>query len=233
MSVVADVMTREVASCQPENSLSHAARLMWERGCGSVPVTDAGSQLLGIITDRDVAMGGLLRGAPLHDLDVGRSMQAEVHVCRDTDTLDVPQRIMRQHRVRRVPVVDGERRLVGLVSMTDLMRAVSGESTQARRRRQAEELVHTATAVSRPHDAPVPEWMPEVEAAPVKATRKRAPAKAAKTKAKGGKGGKSGKAKAGKAEASAAGQGETPKAAKGKASGALGRGLGDGPRKAR
>jgi len=74
------IMTREVASCRPDDTLNDAARIMWERDCGFVPVTaeDSGGRVVGIVTDRDLCMAAYTRGQRLADIRVGEVMSTGV-----------------------------------------------------------------------------------------------------------------------------------------------------------
>ena len=72
---VEDVMTKDVASCGPDDVLAVPARVMWEHDCGMVPVVDADKKVLGVLTDRDICMSALIEGKSLHDLlVVGRAL---------------------------------------------------------------------------------------------------------------------------------------------------------------
>jgi CBS domain-containing protein len=122
---VKDVMTREPVACRPDDTLSDAARIMWDHECGAVPVVDAHDRVIGVLTDRDVCMGGFLTGLPLHQLAVARSMSQRVISCGPEDTLDHAECLMREYRVRRLPVVGMQGRLLGMLSLTDLARVTA------------------------------------------------------------------------------------------------------------
>jgi CBS domain-containing protein len=116
---VEKVMSRDVATCSVDDTLSAPAQQMWDRVVGSVVVL-SGEQLAGIITDRDIAMGAQTRGRPLGELPVRTAMAGGVVTCGPDDRLgDVVKRMV-QRRVRRCPVVDGDGNLLGLLSLDDL-----------------------------------------------------------------------------------------------------------------
>lgn len=121
---VADLMTREVRSCRANDSVQSAARIMWENDCGAVPIVDGDERVIGMITDRDACMAAYTQGQPLWNIVISSAMSDQVHVVREADPIDVVETLMRNARVRRAPVVDGNGRLRGIVSMSDLARHV-------------------------------------------------------------------------------------------------------------
>jgi CBS-domain-containing membrane protein len=132
---VGEIMTEAVASCSPDEPLNAAAQQMWERDCGVVPVLVNG-ELAGIITDRDICMAAYTQGRPLASIAIKDVMARHVHACRRDDTLARAASLMADGQVRRLPVVDAENRLVGIVSMADIAR-----SAPVLGQREAAELV--------------------------------------------------------------------------------------------
>lgn len=122
---VKDVMVETVKCCAAGDTLNRAAQLMWENDCGCVPVVDGDSRVIGMLTDRDICMAAYTQGATLNGIQVSSVMSREVFTCRSRDTLLVAQRAMREHRVRRLPVTDREGKLVGILSLNDIARAVA------------------------------------------------------------------------------------------------------------
>jgi CBS domain-containing protein len=120
---VDQIMTRNVRTCRPGDTLSTAAQMMWEADCGCVPVVDeADARLVGIITDRDICMAGYTQGRPLSGIRVDSAMARQVHSCRPTDSLGEALNILRQRQIRRLPVVDNGDHLVGMLSLADAAR---------------------------------------------------------------------------------------------------------------
>jgi CBS domain-containing protein len=136
---VGEIMTDAVVFCLPDEPVNAAARQMWEHDCGAVPVV-AGGKLVGIVTDRDVCMAAYTQGRPLSEIVIKDAMARHVHACRPEDTLERAASLMADARVRRLPVVDAEQRLVGIVSVADIARTapVLGQ-------REAAELVFQLT----------------------------------------------------------------------------------------
>lgn len=144
---VNELMTREVDTCLSDSPLARAAQLMWEKDHGSVAVIDGQARPVGMITDRDVCMGAYTTGSSLWDVPVSRSMSHPVVVVGQDDDVEEAERLMREKMVRRLPVVDGDGKLVGILSLSDLARA---EPTDARQRTRFDhELVETYAALTR------------------------------------------------------------------------------------
>jgi len=120
-----DVMTRRVVACRADTDLAHVARLMWENDCGSVPVVDAEDRVVGLVTDRDLCMSAHFQGRALRELRAATCMAAELVTCKPSEPALAVAKRMGEKRVRRIPVCDGEGRLLGLVSVGDLYGAAA------------------------------------------------------------------------------------------------------------
>jgi CBS domain-containing protein len=143
---VQQLMTTPAHTCGPLDSLERAAQLLWEHDCGVLPVVDAEGRVDAVITDRDICMGAYTRGKRLADMKVADSMTRKVVSCRpDDDVGEVAQR-MATHAVRRLPVVDGDGRIRGILSLNDLARTGTRDKDTAR----AAERVLAAVSQSRP-----------------------------------------------------------------------------------
>lgn len=115
---IAEVMTRDVRICHPEDTVHDAARTMAELDIGVLPVGDT-DRLLGMITDRDIAVRAVAEGKG-PETSISEVMSPEILYCfEDEDTSEVA-RNMAEIKVRRLPVVDREKRLCGIVSIGDL-----------------------------------------------------------------------------------------------------------------
>ncbi len=122
---VEQLMTKNVATVGPEDTLERAAQLMWEQDCGCVPVVDDDHHILGMITDRDTCMAAYTRGGRLQDIRVGECMSRIVHAARPIESHSAVLERMRSAQVRRIPVVDTQDRLLGIVSINDLSLAAA------------------------------------------------------------------------------------------------------------
>jgi CBS domain-containing protein len=121
---VDSLMTRTVAACREDQPVSVAAKLMWDCDCGSVPVVDGEGRVIGMITDRDICMAAWMQNRPPSNIPVWEAMSREVYTCAPSETVAAAERLMCSRQVRRLPVVDEEHRLVGILSLADLVRQV-------------------------------------------------------------------------------------------------------------
>src|ERR1700704_5368823 len=117
---VSDIMTRDVHLLSPEQTIREAASIMADIDTGALPVGDD-DRLIGMITDRDIVVRAVAQGRSA-DTKVADVMSREVLYCFDTDNIDDVARNMGKARVRRLPVVNRDKRLVGIVSLGDLAR---------------------------------------------------------------------------------------------------------------
>jgi CBS domain-containing protein len=147
---IEDIMTRNVRGCSPEDSLGVAAQIMWENDCGAVPVIDSAGRIVGIITDRDICMASHLQGGTLRDSTVASCMARDVKCCAPTDTPATVQALMQQNKIRRVPVIDRERRLIGMIALSDLAYVMSTQQTLGGDGMTWTAIAHTLAAVSEP-----------------------------------------------------------------------------------
>ena len=117
---VSEVMTREVQTIRPDQSAQEAASFMLSADAGSIPVAE-GDRLIGMITDRDIAVRGVAKGhgpdTPVRDL-----MTDDLIVVRSDDDIEEAAEKMSGAQVRRLPVIDDQERLCGIISLGDLSR---------------------------------------------------------------------------------------------------------------
>jgi len=124
-------MTKEVRACRPSDSLNHAAQMLWENDIGTLPVVadDGSNRLVGILTDRDICMAAYTQGGSLCNLLVDLAMARSVKACTPMTTLEEAAHEMAEAQVRRLPVVDGSRQLLGMLSLSDLAREAARRSS--------------------------------------------------------------------------------------------------------
>jgi CBS domain-containing protein len=123
---VSDVMCSQVASVRVSDHASIAARLMWDCDCGVVPVVDEDGRAVGMLTDRDICMAALHQDRPPSSIAVWEAMSKGLYSCSPGDSLRDAGEVMRKNQIRRLPVLDQERRLVGILSLADVVRATTG-----------------------------------------------------------------------------------------------------------
>lgn len=119
MAQIADIMSTNVQTIQPQESLRRAAQYMRELDVGSLPVCD-GERLLGMLTDRDIAMRAVADGMDPDKACVSDIMSPGVQTLTADQDSDDAKLLMGEHQIRRLPVIDADRRLVGIVSLADL-----------------------------------------------------------------------------------------------------------------
>ena len=118
---VRDLQTSNVKTVSPDTDLAVVARLMWEGDCGAVPVVTDDRKVIGMITDRDICIASATRARPPAEIRAGEVITNHgVHAVKPDDDVRVAMRTMRKHKVRRLPVVDRDQRLAGIVSINDL-----------------------------------------------------------------------------------------------------------------
>lgn len=152
---VSTVMTREPVTCRPEDSESHAARRMWDNDCGVLPVVDSGGRLVGIVTDRDLCMGAYTQGRALGEMDVSHAMSTDLRSCRPGEELDDALETMSDARVRRLPVVDEQDRLVGILSLNDVFREIADMPDGKDKKRLMKSAVECMAAICEPRQQAV------------------------------------------------------------------------------
>ena len=114
-------MTSAVGSCGLETDLAAAARIMWDKDCGAVPVVGAEGHAIGIITDRDICMALTTRNSRASEVTVGDVMGGTLKSCSPGDDASAALKKMHDEQLRRLPVVDGEGKLVGIISLNDII----------------------------------------------------------------------------------------------------------------
>ena len=139
------LMSIDLRTCSPSDTLDCAARIMWERDCGFVPIV-ASDRAVGVITDRDICIAAYTQGKLLTEISISNiAMKPVVSVRRD-DSLQMAEDLMRRHQVRRLLVADEGGRLVGVLSLNDLARATGRHPSVP----SESEISKTLSAISQP-----------------------------------------------------------------------------------
>jgi CBS domain-containing protein len=123
---VSEAMTREVRVCTPGQTIREVAQTMAEIDAGSMPVGE-NDRLIGMITDRDIAIRAVAAGKG-PDTPVREVMSEHIHYCFDDEEIDDVAQNMGDIRVRRLPVINRDKRLVGIISLGDVARTEGGET---------------------------------------------------------------------------------------------------------
>lgn len=131
---VKDMMHKGAEYVAPNAKLETIAKKMRDYDIGSIPVCEGGT-ILGMVTDRDIAIRALANGKDVSKLEAKDVMSKDVIFCRDTEEAEDAIRIMEDNQIRRLPVLNDAKQLVGMVSLGDISHALSqdltGEVTRA------------------------------------------------------------------------------------------------------
>jgi CBS domain-containing protein len=120
-----------VISCTDRDHLEAAASQLWRHNIGCLPVVGDRGRLVGMITDRDIAIAVLLQGGPLNSITVSSVMSKEVMTCQASDDVEAVVERMTARRLRRLPVVDDDGHLLGILSLNDIARAAVADQLTA------------------------------------------------------------------------------------------------------
>lgn len=152
---VQDCMTSSARSCTPDATLVTAARIMWDYRVGALPVLDSEGRPVGIITDRDICMAAARKNRFAGNITVRETMSPNPFTILGGDDLSEALDTMAARQVRRLPVVDGEGRLVGILSINDAAAAAeSGEREFRGRPEVFARIVATLRRIASPSMTP-------------------------------------------------------------------------------
>jgi len=126
---IGELMTERPRAITPETSVREAARLMGEEDVGAFPIVEEGARLVGILTDRDIALRVVGRGLDSEDTGVSEVASGEVVSLTPDDDLDEALRLMAREQVRRLPIVVRDNELVGMLPQADVARTSKEKST--------------------------------------------------------------------------------------------------------
>ena len=118
---VKDVMTVDVKSCRPETNAAEAVKTMWDQDCGALPIVNNDRKVVGMITDRDLSVAVATTGRAAERIVVKDVATGKAYTCQADDDVPVALEVMKAQQVRRLPVVDAEGRLKGILSMNDIV----------------------------------------------------------------------------------------------------------------
>jgi CBS-domain-containing membrane protein len=149
---VEQVMSKNVHHCCSEDSLDKVAQLMWDNDCGCLPVCrdDESGEIIGMVTDRDIAMCAMFQGKSLNQLNAADAMARDVQTCLPTQSIAEVESMMSMGRIRRLPVVNKDSCLVGMISLADLAHEAANSSGTSRKQITGEEITETLAAICSP-----------------------------------------------------------------------------------
>jgi CBS domain-containing protein len=125
-----DIMAKDPRCVTPRTSVQEAARLMKTEDVGALPVveSDSSRKLVGIVTDRDIAIRAVADGRDLGSVTVNDVMSKSTTTAKATDSVDDVMKVMGREQVRRIPIVDDRDQLVGIVSQADVVLKAKSDS---------------------------------------------------------------------------------------------------------
>ncbi|ABI57086.1 CBS domain-containing protein [Alkalilimnicola ehrlichii MLHE-1] len=119
-------MHRGVEWCAPDTPIMEIARLFREKDIGAIPIGE-NDRLVGMLTDRDIVCRGLAEGRDVASMTAGDVMTRDIIYCWEDDDIEDAVHLMEEHRVRRVPVLNSDKRMTGMLSMGDISHAANPE----------------------------------------------------------------------------------------------------------
>ena len=119
---VREAMTSNPVCCVPSDTAQKVARILRDSNVGSVPVVadQESRKLIGMITDRDLCCSVVAEGLDPKNVSIEKFVRTNPVTCRDGENLDKCERVMQEHQIRRIPVVDAEGACIGIISQADL-----------------------------------------------------------------------------------------------------------------
>ena len=141
-----DLMTPEPARVTPSDTLERVSQLMAEHDCGCIPVVSAAEQrsVVGVVTDRDIAVRGVAQGRPT-STPIGDIMTPNPECCAPDDSIEWVERLMSDRQIRRVVIVDNAGECVGILAQADLARAAKRQQEPS-----PKQMVDVLEKISRP-----------------------------------------------------------------------------------
>ncbi len=142
---VQDIMKDDVATCRPWSNLAEVAMMMWNHDCGVIPVLSEHDTVTAVITDRDICMAVATQHRRAEEIAVSDITNGHLYTCRPDDAVSDVLQVMQDHKVRRLPVIDGNGHLLGMVSLNDVIVASHTTKTPS-----YAEVIRTLKAIGTP-----------------------------------------------------------------------------------
>lgn len=144
---VQDVMSSEVKTCHIEESLATAATRMWDYDCGVLPVVNYENRVVGMITDRDIAIAVGTKSRLASDITIGEVMNGQVIAAALEEDIHAALRTMRHEKVRRLPVINRDGMLQGILSINDVVLRAEEEKGRRHPELNYEDAMSTVKAI--------------------------------------------------------------------------------------
>jgi CBS domain-containing protein len=137
-----DIMSAPAYTCGPSTDLATVAKIMWDHDCGFVPVVNASGTVTGVVTVRDICIATATRRLLPEHISAAQAMTAPIHACLSDDSVSDVLAAMKQCQIRRVPVIDTNGRLQGVIPLNDIVLA-----SKEKREPEASDIVATMAAI--------------------------------------------------------------------------------------
>ncbi len=145
---VGDLMNKTSKFCTPATNLAEVAELLWSLDCGALPVVDGPGQVVGMITDRDICIGLGTRDRLASEMTVAEVINGPVYSCRVQDDIQTALKTLRTQKVRRLPVLNKEGKLEGMLCLNDLILHAEKRSGQKIPALSYEDVIETLKVIS-------------------------------------------------------------------------------------
>jgi CBS domain-containing protein len=140
-------MTSEVNSCRPETNLAEAAAMMMEYDFGALPVVDNENKVVGMITDRDIAIAAATKARLVSEIPVGEVISRKVYSATLDEDIHTALKAMRHEKIRRLPIVNRDGTLRGILSLNDIALRAEEESGRHHPELTYEDAMSTVKAI--------------------------------------------------------------------------------------
>lgn len=144
---VKDIMTSDVTFCGTNATLTDVAMAMWNKDCGSIPVVNQDKKVVGIITDRDICMAIAMRNARTSEIVSSDLIGGLLRVCSPEDDIETALEIMAHAQLRRLPVVDKDGTLCGILSISDAIKKCAKDDKKNKKRVSRKSVLKTLRAI--------------------------------------------------------------------------------------
>ena len=144
---VEEIMTRDVQCCGPDTNLAAAAKMMWDSDCGVLPILNVQGQVMGMITDRDICMAASTTNRVPSAVTAWETASGKAITCRADEDVKTALARMEEGKVRRLPVVDEDGILQGILSMNDLVLAAGEHRGRSAPPLSVEDVVRTLKSI--------------------------------------------------------------------------------------
>jgi CBS domain-containing protein len=148
---VRNVMTDNVETCREDDTLDAAAMKMWNRDCGAVPIVTSDGRVAGIVTDRDICMALVTQNRLANQIRTGEIMARSIYSINENDNVDDAIDLMRDYKIRRIPVVDVDQKLVGILSLSDIV--THADKHKGKKHISNKDALKAVKAVSEPRNS--------------------------------------------------------------------------------